>query len=96
MTWGIRYQLLIAAGLGADGGEEEMLFGGNTLLSTNGQTWTYSPNNWTERSPSPSPSARAWGSRIRLTNGATPPRERLLRPVPAVVGAPDRHTDRAA
>ena len=52
---------MFTAGVGADGGEEEILFGGNTLLSTNGQTWTYSPNNWTQRTPATAPSARAWG-----------------------------------
>ncbi len=52
---------MITSGVGADGGEQEVLFGGNTLLSTNGQTWTYSPNTWTQRTPPTAPSARAWG-----------------------------------
>lgn len=52
---------VVVAGVGADGGEQEVLFGGNALLNTNAQTWTYSPNNWSQRAPPTAPGARAWG-----------------------------------
>ncbi len=52
----------LVAAVGADGGEQEVLFGGNALFNTNAQTWTYSPNNWSQRMPTVAPSARAWHS----------------------------------
>lgn len=57
---GSRTGSALVAGVGADGGEQEVLFGGNALLNTNAQTWTYSPNNWSQRTPALAPSARAW------------------------------------
>ncbi len=50
----------LVAAVGADGGELGVLFGGNALLSTNNQTWTYAPTNWSQRAPTTAPSARAW------------------------------------
>lgn len=54
----------VASGQFPDGGEVEVLFGGNALLSTNAQTWTFTPsaNTWSQRTTTGTPSARAWHS----------------------------------
>lgn len=54
----------VAAGTFPDAGEVEVLFGGNALLSTNNQTWTYTraANTWSQRTTTGTPTARAWHS----------------------------------
>ena len=54
----------VASGTFPDAGEVGLLFGGNALLSTNNQTWTYtrSANAWSQRTTTGTPTARAWHS----------------------------------